>query len=47
MISCMFRPLALQWDVEADLLLCAEYFIVSMPTEAKTFLVHLEMQGVP
>ena len=43
MVSCMLRPLALQCDVGADLLLCAEYFIMSMHADAKTFLVHLEM----
>ena len=42
-ISARFKPLALPLDVDAALLLQAEYFLMSIPTVSNTCLIHLEM----
>ena len=42
-IQVKFKPLALQLDVNAAFLLCAEYFLTSIPAAYNTCLIHLKM----
>ena len=42
-ISARFKPLALQLDVDAALLLLAECFLMSIPAAFNICLIYLEM----